>query len=73
MPDTRAKAILAWQGAVTSGDTLLSFAEWWEYEGRHQREPFRLPNPCIHTPSRCNGGGYDGCACGPYPKEARSA
>lgn len=26
-----------------------------------------LPNPCIHTPSRCNGGGYDGCACGPYP------
>lgn len=25
------------------------------------------PNPCIHTPSRCNGGAYDGCACGPYP------
>jgi hypothetical protein len=19
---------------------------------------------CIHTPARCNGGGYDGCACG---------
>lgn len=30
---------------------------------------FVAPNPCIHTPSRCNGGGYDGCACGPYPKE----
>jgi predicted nuclease with TOPRIM domain len=21
---------------------------------------------CIHTPARCNGGGYDGCACGSF-------
>jgi hypothetical protein len=28
-----------------------------------------LNTACIHTPSRCNGGGYDGCACGRYPKE----
>jgi hypothetical protein len=30
-------------------------------------------NPCIYEPARCNGGGYDGCACGPYspPKRER--
>ena len=32
-----------------------------------ERPEVKLPNPCIHTPPRCNGGGYDGCACGPYP------
>jgi hypothetical protein len=28
---------------------------------------------CIHTPARCNGGGYDGCACGPYQREDAEA
>jgi hypothetical protein len=41
--------------------------EAWQAEGRlYTRARADDPNPCIHTPSRCNGGGYDGCACGPY-------
>lgn len=38
---------------------------------RVRRKHLALPNPCIHIPSRCNGGGYDGCACGRRrPKQA---
>src|SRR4051794_31569976 len=32
-----------------------------------------MDTSCVHTPARCNGGGYDGCACRAYtPGETRN-
>lgn len=42
----------------------------------HHHNQALLNNPCRHLlcgeESRCNGGGYDGCACGPYTARDQS-
>ena len=66
---TQALAAYGWnirseKDAEKLNDTVHEIADRFFPVAKRQTEP----NPCIHNPSRCNGGGYNGCACGPYPR-----
>ena len=50
----------------TCPDWVWEHQAWCPCREEKMRPVVSLPNPCIYTPARCNGGGYDGCACGPY-------